>query len=122
MNKDIIEDDGFITIYPEKYRVTPNVYDQANFDQMADRIRELEAKLLAMGEDREKNRRKLMNKETIDEYERMVKERDKLYILMLNTQKGSGARMMRDELYLLEANISKYMWVHGFTDDFRHDL
>jgi hypothetical protein len=54
MNKDIIEDDGFITIYPEKYRVTPNVYDQANFDQMADRIRELEAKLLAMGEDREK--------------------------------------------------------------------
>ena len=54
MNKDIIEDDGFITIYPEKYRVAPNVYDQANFDQMADRIRELEAKLLAMGEDREK--------------------------------------------------------------------
>jgi hypothetical protein len=54
MNKDIIEDDGFITIYPEKYRVTPNVYDQAKFDQMADRIRELEAKLLAMGEDREK--------------------------------------------------------------------
>jgi hypothetical protein len=52
----------------------------------------------------------------------MVKERDKLYILMLNTKKGSGARMMRDELYLLEANISKYMWVHGFTDDFRHDL
>jgi hypothetical protein len=51
-----------------------------------------------------------MNKETIDEYERMVKERDKLYILMLNTPKGSGARMMRDELYLLEANISKYMW------------
>ena len=50
MNKDIIEDDGFITIYPEKYRVTPNVYDQATFDQMADRIRELEAKLLAMGE------------------------------------------------------------------------
>jgi hypothetical protein len=63
-----------------------------------------------------------MNKETIDEYKRMVKERDKLYILMLNTKKGSGARMMRDELYLLEANISKYMWVHGFTDDFRHDL
>jgi hypothetical protein len=54
MNKDIIEDDGFITIYPEKYRVTPNVYDQDKFDQMADRIRELEAKLLAMGEDREK--------------------------------------------------------------------
>jgi hypothetical protein len=50
MNKDIIEDDGFITIYPEKYRVTPNVYDQATFDQMADRIRELEAKLLAAGE------------------------------------------------------------------------
>jgi calcineurin-like phosphoesterase family protein len=63
-----------------------------------------------------------MNKEIIDEYERMVRERDKLYILMLNTKKGSGARMMRDELYLLEANISKYMWVHGFTDDFRHDL
>jgi hypothetical protein len=58
MNKDIIEDDGFITIYPEKYRVAPNVYDQANFDQMADRIRKLEAKLLAMGEDREKNREK----------------------------------------------------------------
>jgi hypothetical protein len=54
MNKDIIEDDGFITIYPEKYRVTPNVYDQAKFDQMADRIRELEAKLLAIREDREK--------------------------------------------------------------------
>ncbi len=63
-----------------------------------------------------------MNKEIIDEYERMVRERDKLYILMLNTKKGSGARMMRDELYLLEANIKKYMWVHGFTDDFRHDL
>jgi hypothetical protein len=34
---------------------TPNVYDQATFDQMADRIMaerifELEAKLLAMGE------------------------------------------------------------------------
>ena len=54
MNKDIIDDDGFITIYPEKYRVTPNVYGQGKFDQMADRIRELEAKLLAMGEDREK--------------------------------------------------------------------
>ena len=63
-----------------------------------------------------------MNKDIIDEYERMVRERDKLYILMLNTQKGNGARMMRDELYLLEANIKKYMWVHGFTDDFRHYL
>ena len=63
-----------------------------------------------------------MNKEIIDEYERMVRARDKFYMLMLNTKKGSGARMMRDELYSLEANIKKYMWVHGFTDDFRHDL
>ena len=89
MNKDIIEDDGFITIYPEKYRVAhdgiikrksnatggsnmsdplldsikahrsaPDVYDPPTFDKMAERIFELEAKLLAMGEDREKNREK----------------------------------------------------------------
>jgi hypothetical protein len=63
-----------------------------------------------------------MNKEIINEYNRMVKERDDLYVLMLNTEKGSGARMMRDELYMKEANIKKYLWVHGFTDDFRHDL
>jgi hypothetical protein len=63
-----------------------------------------------------------MSKEVIEEYNRMKKERDKLYILMLNTQKGSGARMMRDDIYVKDANIKKYMWLHNLTDDFTHDL
>jgi hypothetical protein len=63
-----------------------------------------------------------MNKEIIEEYNRMKKERDKLYVLMLNTQKGSGARMMRDDIYVKDANIKKYMWIHNLTDDFTHDL
>jgi hypothetical protein len=63
-----------------------------------------------------------MNKEIIEEYQRMKKERDKLYVLMLNTQKGSGARMMRDDIYVKDANIKKYMWLHNLTDDFTHDL
>tara|TARA_R110000772_G_scaffold26095_4_gene67553 strand:+ start:1754 stop:1945 length:192 start_codon:yes stop_codon:yes gene_type:complete len=63
-----------------------------------------------------------MSKEVIEEYNRMKKERDKLYVLMLNTQKGSGARMMRDEIYIKDANIKKYMWLHSLTDDFTHDL
>jgi hypothetical protein len=63
-----------------------------------------------------------MNKEIIEEYNRMKKERDKLYVLMLNTQKGSGARMMRDDIYVKDANIKKYMWLHNLTDDFTHDL
>jgi hypothetical protein len=63
-----------------------------------------------------------MNKEVIEEYNRMKKERDKLYVLMLNTQKGSGARMMRDDIYVKDANIKKYMWLHNLTDDFTHDL
>ena len=63
-----------------------------------------------------------MNKEIIEEYQRMKKERDKLNVLMLNTQKGSGARMMRDDIYVKDANIKKYMWLHNLTDDFTHDL
>jgi hypothetical protein len=63
-----------------------------------------------------------MNKEIIEEYQRMKKERDKLYVMMLNTQKGSGARMMRDDIYVKDANIKKYMWLHNLTDDFTHDL
>jgi|TARA_R110000803_G_scaffold94812_3_gene162551 hypothetical protein len=63
-----------------------------------------------------------MSKEVIEEYNRMKKERDKLYVLMLNTQKGSGARMMRDDIYVKDANIKKYMWLHNLTDDFTHDL
>jgi hypothetical protein len=63
-----------------------------------------------------------MNKEVIEEYNRMKKERDKLYVMMLNTQKGSGARMMRDDIYVKDANIKKYMWLHNLTDDFTHDL
>jgi hypothetical protein len=63
-----------------------------------------------------------MSKEIIEEYNRMKKERDKLYVLMLNTQKGSGARMMRDDIYVKDANIKKYMWLHNLTDDFTHDL
>jgi hypothetical protein len=63
-----------------------------------------------------------MNKEIIEEYNRMKKERDKLYVMMLNTQKGSGARMMRDDIYVKDANIKKYMWLHNLTDDFTHDL
>jgi hypothetical protein len=63
-----------------------------------------------------------MSKEVIEEYQRMKKERDKLYVLMLNTQKGSGARMMRDDIYVKDANIKKYMWLHNLTDDFTHDL
>jgi hypothetical protein len=63
-----------------------------------------------------------MSKEVIEEYERMKKERDKLYVMMLNTQKGSGARMMRDDIYVKDANIKKYMWLHNLTDDFTHDL
>jgi hypothetical protein len=63
-----------------------------------------------------------MSKEVIEEYQRMKKERDKLYVMMLNTQKGSGARMMRDDIYVKDANIKKYMWLHNLTDDFTHDL
>ena len=63
-----------------------------------------------------------MSKEVIEEYNRMKKERDKLYVLMLNTQKGSGARMMRDDIYVKDANIKKYMWLHNLTVDFTHDL
>jgi hypothetical protein len=63
-----------------------------------------------------------MSKEIIEEYNRMKKERDKLYVMMLNTQKGSGARMMRDDIYVKDANIKKYMWLHNLTDDFTHDL
>jgi hypothetical protein len=63
-----------------------------------------------------------MSKEVIEEYNRMKKERDKLYVMMLNTQKGSGARMMRDDIYVKDANIKKYMWLHNLTDDFTHDL
>jgi molybdate-binding protein len=53
-----------------------------------------------------------MNKEIIEEYQRMKKERDKLYVLMLNTQKGSGARMMRDDIYVKDANIKN---ICGYT-------
>jgi hypothetical protein len=63
-----------------------------------------------------------MSKEIIEEYNRMKKERDKLYVMMLNTQNGSGARMMRDDIYVKDANIKKYMWLHNLTDDFTHDL
>jgi hypothetical protein len=72
-----------------------------------------------------------MNKEVIDEYERMVRERDALYVRALNLNIGSRHskyyrlqqnRVVRDELHAKEANIKKYMWVHGLTDDFRHDL
>ena len=63
-----------------------------------------------------------MSKEVIEEYNRMKKERDKLYVMMLNTQKGSGARMMRDDIYVKDANIKKYMWLHNLTDDFTYDL
>jgi hypothetical protein len=63
-----------------------------------------------------------MNKEIIEEYNRMKKERDDLYVRSLNLKIGSGFRMVRDELHAKEANIKKYMWVHGLTDDFVHDL
>jgi phage shock protein A len=44
------------------HRSAPDVYDPPTFDQMADRILELEANLLAVGEDREKIGGKLMTK------------------------------------------------------------
>ena len=37
------------------HRSAPDVYDPPTFDQMAERIFELEDKLLAVGEDREKS-------------------------------------------------------------------
>ena len=52
-----------------------------------------------------------MNKEVIEEYNRMKKERDKLYVMMLNTQKGSGARMMRDDIYVKDAEAEASDWV-----------
>jgi hypothetical protein len=42
-----------------------------------------------------------MNKEIIEEYNRMKKERDKLYVLMLNTQKGSGLHITANVLFLI---------------------
>jgi hypothetical protein len=48
-----------------------------------------------------------MSKEVIEEYNRMKKERDKLYVMMLNTQKGSGARMMRDDIYVKRRKYKK---------------
>ena len=72
-----------------------------------------------------------MNKEIIEEYNRMKKERDALNVRALNLSIGNGYskhyrlqqnRMVRDELHTKEANIKKYMWVHGLTDDFVHDL
>tara|TARA_R110000782_G_scaffold147985_2_gene240701 strand:+ start:6097 stop:6288 length:192 start_codon:yes stop_codon:yes gene_type:complete len=62
-----------------------------------------------------------MTKEIIQEYERMKRERNDLYIRTLNTKAGSGLRMMRDDLYIKEANIRKYMWLHNLTDSFLHD-
>jgi hypothetical protein len=63
-----------------------------------------------------------MNKEIIEEYQRMKKERDALYVRTLNLNIGSGLRMLKDELYVKEANLNKYMWLHNLTDDFTHDL
>ena len=63
-----------------------------------------------------------MNKEIIEEYHRMKKERDALYVRTLNLNIGSGLRVMKDELYVKEANLKKYMWLHNLTDDFTHDL
>ena len=63
-----------------------------------------------------------MNKEIIEEYQRMKKERDALYVRTLNLNIGSGLRMLKDELYVKEANLKKYMWLHNLTDDFTHDL
>jgi hypothetical protein len=63
-----------------------------------------------------------MNKEIIEEYQRMKKERDALYVRTLNLNIGSGLRVMKDELYVKEANLKKYMWLHNLTDDFTHDL
>jgi hypothetical protein len=37
------------------HRSSPDIYDPPTFDKMAERIFELEAKLLAVGEDREKS-------------------------------------------------------------------
>jgi|TARA_R110000796_G_scaffold26011_1_gene72642 hypothetical protein len=62
-----------------------------------------------------------MTKEIIQEYERMKRERNDLYIRTLNTKAGSGLRMLRDDLYIKEANIRKYMWLHNLTDSFLHD-
>jgi hypothetical protein len=59
-----------------------------------------------------------MNKEIIEEYQRMKKERDALYVRTLNLNIGSGLRMLKDELYVKEANLKKYMWLHNLTDDF----
>jgi hypothetical protein len=58
-----------------------------------------------------------MNKEIIEEYQRMKKERDALYVRTLNLNIGSGLRMLKDELYVKEANLNKYMWLHNLTDD-----
>ena len=44
-----------------------------------------------------------MTKEIIQEYERMKRERNDLYIRTLNTKAGSGLRMLRDDLYIKEA-------------------
>ena len=63
-----------------------------------------------------------MNKEVIEEYNRMKKERDALYVRTLNLNIGSRLPFAKYELYVKEANLKKYMWVHGLTDDFRHDL
>jgi hypothetical protein len=52
----------------------------------------------------------------------MKKERDALYVRTLNLNIGSGLRMLKDELYVKEANLKKYMWLHNLTDDFTHDL
>jgi hypothetical protein len=62
----------------------------------------------------------ITNKEIIEEYQRMKKERD--YVRTLNLNIGSGLRMLKDELYVKEANLKKYMWLHNLTDDFTHDL
>jgi hypothetical protein len=56
-----------------------------------------------------------MNKEIIEEYQRMKKERDALYVRTLNLNIGSGLRMLKDELYVKEANLKKYMWLHNLT-------
>jgi hypothetical protein len=70
----------------------------------------------------QKEKEKTVNTEVIEEYNRMKRERDNLYVRTLNLKIGSGFRMMRDELHAKEANLKKYMWVHGLTDPFVHDL
>jgi hypothetical protein len=111
------------------HRSAPDVYDPPTFDQMADRILELEAKradaeaaVNAAADIDWDDADDAMNKDIIEEYNRMKKERNDLYVRSLNLKIGSGFRMVRDELHAKEANIKKYMWVHGLTDDFVHDL